>query len=99
MTFNSEVNVEIIRYLAFLSVLIYFCFEYFDNKRIKDEREEFIKLKTFELSQKVSLAALTVMSALLMFYPTLPGYAAILVFVFSFMYAEIFGKLYFRKKY
>ena len=93
------INLEVIRYLAFFSVLIYFCFDYFESKRIKDEREELIKLKTFELSQKVTLAALTLMSALLMFYPALPGYAAILIFVFAFMYAEIFGKLYYRRKY
>jgi hypothetical protein len=99
MNSNLEINIELIRYLAFISVIIYFCFDYFDSKRIKDEREELIKLKTFEFSQKVALAALTLLSASLMFFPALPGYVAILIFVFAFMYAEIFGKLYFRRKY
>ena len=93
------IDLDVIRYFAFVSVVIYFSFDHFDGKRIKDEREEFIKLKTFELIQKVALAALTLLSALLMFYPAMPGYVAIIIFVFSFMYAEIVGKIYFRRKY
>ncbi len=93
------INLEIVRYVAFISVIIYFCFEYFDNKRIKDEREEFIKLKTFEFIHKVTLVSLSLLSFGLIFIPDIPGFLAILIFVFSFMYAEIFGKLYFRTKY
>ena len=90
---------DFIRYLAFVSVIIYFIFDFLDGKRIKDEREEFIRLKTFELIHKVSLTALTLLSLSLALYPELPGSIAVMIFVFSFMYAEIFGKLYFRSKY
>ncbi len=92
-------NSEYIRYLSLISVVIYFCFDYFDGKRLKDEREEFIRLKTYELISKVSITSLTLFSLALIPYPEIPGSLAVLVFVFSFMYAEIFGKLYLRSKY
>jgi hypothetical protein len=92
-------NVELVRYLSIISVAIYFCFDYFDGKRVKDEREEFIRLKTFELIHKVTITALTLFSVAVILYPEIPAALAVLVFVFAFMYAEIFGKLYLRSKY
>ena len=90
---------ELIRYLSLVSVVIYFCFDYFDSKRIKDEREEFIRLKTYELIHKVTITTLSLFSILVVLYPEIPASLAVLVFVFSFMYAEIIGKLYLRRKY
>lgn len=92
-------SVELIRYISLISVAIYFCFDYFDGKRIKDEREEFIRLKTFELIHKVTITTLTLFSLAVVFDPGIPVSLAVLVFIFSFMYAEIFGKLYLRSKY
>ena len=37
------VPTEYLRYFILLSVVIYFVFDYFDQKRIKDEREESYK--------------------------------------------------------
>jgi len=88
-----------IRYLAVISVVIYFVFEYFDKKTLKDEREELIRLKTFELMQKLNLWALTAMAGVFFFYPEISAIFPLMALVLTSLYGEIFGKIYFRKKY
>jgi hypothetical protein len=88
-----------IRYLAFASVIFYFLFEHFDKKIVKDEREELIRLKTFELMHKLNLWSLTAIVVLIFFYPTMPAILPVMILVFTSLYGEIFGKLYYRRKY
>ena len=92
-------NYENIKYFIFGSVLIYFVFEYFDRKKLKDEREEFLKLKTFEWVQKISLVSMTLLSLIYLFYPGMPAFVPLIVLVITTMYAEIFAKFYLRRKY
>ena len=87
------------KYFIFASVLIYFIFDYIDQKKIKDEREEFLKLKTFEFVQKVSLFSMTILSVAYLLYPAMPAFVPLIVLVITTMYTEIFAKLYLRKKY
>jgi hypothetical protein len=90
---------ENIKFLRFASGIIYFIYEFFDRRKIKDEREEFLKLKTFEWVQKISLFSMTVLSVVYLLYPQMPAFVPLIVLVITSMYAEIFAKLYLRKKY
>lgn len=89
----------LIRYLSFVSVLLYFVFDYYESKRIKDEREEFIRLKTFELIQRLTIVSLTLIAISFIFYPAMPAIFPVMVIVLASLYGEIFGKIYFRRKY
>ena len=95
----SYEQIQWLRYLIFASVIIYFIYDYFDNKKIKDEREEFLKLKTFELVQKVTLFCVSVLALSYVFYPEMPAAIPIVTIVLCSLYTEVFGKLYLRRKY
>jgi uncharacterized membrane protein len=95
----SIIPFEYIKYFIFSSVIIYFIFDYLDQKKLKDEREEFIKLKTFELVQKTTLAVVSLISVAYLLYPSMPAYVPIILIVISSMYTEVLGKLYLRNKY
>lgn len=95
----NYVTSESIRYFIILSVLIYFVFDYIDQKKIRDEREEFLKLKTFELMQKVTLFSVSLLSVAYVLYPAMPAYVPIIIIVVCGMYTEIIGKTYLRRKY
>lgn len=95
----NTISFNYIRYFIFASVIIYFTFEYFDRRKIKDEREEFLKLKTYELVQKVTLLFVSLLSITYLLYPEMPAFVPITLIVICSMYTEIFGKLYLRSKY
>lgn len=95
----NYIEFQYIKYFIFASVVIYFIYDYFDQKKIKDEREEFLKLKTFEFVQKVTLFCVTLLAVSYFLYSDMPAYVPIMVIVICSMYAEIFGKMYLRRKY
>ena len=64
---------ELPRYLVLVSVLIYFAFDYFDAKRIRDEREELIRLKTYALLQKLTMLTITAVALLFSIYQVKPS--------------------------
>lgn len=97
MSLNFE-SILIFRYICLISVLIYFLFEFFDRKTVKDEREELVRLKTFELMQKLTMGSLTGIALLFVWDPQMPAIFPIIVLVVASMYGEIVGKLYFRKR-
>ncbi|MBY0452359.1 MAG: hypothetical protein K2P92_04930 [Bdellovibrionaceae bacterium] len=90
---------ETLRYFIFASVLVYFIYDYFDQKRVKDEREELIKLKTYEYVQKISLFCICLLATAYLLYPQMPTFVPLIVLVVTSMYSEIFAKLYLRRKY
>jgi len=92
-------NHDWVRFLALASLAIYFVFDYFDKKVIKDEREELIRLKTFELMQKLNLWSLTAIAGLFFIYPQMSAFFPFIILVLASLYGEIFGKLYYRRKY
>lgn len=92
-------NFSYIQYFISLSGIIYFIFDYLEQKKIKDEREEFIKLKTFEMTQKVTSFSVAVLAVAYLLYPPMPAFVPIILIVMCSMYAEIFGKYYFRRKF
>lgn len=95
----NYVTGEYIRYFIIISVIVYFIFDYIDQKKIRDEREDFLKLKTFELVQKVTLFSVSLLSVAYVLYPAMPAYVPIIIIVVCGMYTEIIGKTYLRRKY
>lgn len=95
----NYIEFQYIKYFIFASVVIYFIFEYIDDKKMKDEREEFLKLKTFEFVQRVTLTSVSLLAVAYFLYPEMPAFVPIIVIVLCSMYAEIFGKLWLRRKY
>ena len=79
------------------STVFYIAFDLFERKRIKDEREELIHLKTLELSHKITVALLAVFAAIYWRYPDFEGRWVLISVVLSLLYTEVLGKFYFRK--
>ncbi len=89
--------VNLLRILIFVSIGCYFIFDFFDGKKIKDEREELIRLKTLELVSKVTVWTLTLLALLYIFKPDIDAFYLLIALVLSSLYTEIFGKLYYRQ--
>ena len=87
-----------IRIVALLSVLIYFVFSFIDGRRVKDEREEMIQLKSLELAHKATLGVLAVTSVIYLFAPWMDALYVIQAIVLSALYTEMFGKIFYRAK-
>ncbi len=62
-------NFNFLKLALLITVGIYFIFEHFDEKQIKDEREELIRLKTFELVHKMTVATLCLITGAYLFFP------------------------------
>jgi cbb3-type cytochrome oxidase subunit 3 len=89
----------LLRLLLILTVIIYFVFDHFDQRRVKDEREEMIRLKTFELVHKCTTFTLCFLSVLYFLFPSMPVLYPLFAVTLSFLYAEIIGRFYFRRKF
>ncbi|MBF0209124.1 MAG: hypothetical protein HQK53_19875 [Oligoflexia bacterium] len=85
--------------IILISIIVYFIYEYFEGKQIKDEREEWIKLKTFEFVQKANTCTLLLLSIAYFFIPYINGMVIIMILIISSLYTEIAAKLYYKKKY
>ncbi len=92
-------NFNLLRLALLVTVGIYFIFEHYDEKQTKDEREEHIRLKTFELVHKVTVSTLCLVAGSYVFFPEMNALYPLLALMFSFFYTEIIGKLYFRRKF
>lgn len=92
-------NFEFVRWALLASIAIYFVFAFFDSQQVKDEREELIRLKTFELVHRATTSALMVISFVYFCLPSLNAIYPMFMMVLAFLYTEIFGKIYFRRKF
>ena len=92
-------NFDLLRLVLIVTVVIYFIHDYFQAKQIKDEREELIRLKTYELVHKTTTSTLCVLALVYFFFPAMPALYPVLAVVLSFLYTEIIGKVYFRRKF
>lgn len=88
-----------LRGLAMVSVILYFVFGFWDSKRIQDEREELIRLKSFELMHKLTLISVTLAAVVILWNPDIAATYPVMLVVLASMYGEIFGKLFYRRKY
>jgi O-antigen/teichoic acid export membrane protein len=89
----------VFRILVFASLFVYFGFDALERRRIKDEREELIRLKSLELVHKTTTVALSAMVVFIALWPHTPALIPIVCLILATMYVEISGKIYFRKKY
>jgi len=85
--------------ILIFSLIMYFVFDYFEKKRVKDEREELIRLKTYEFVQKANILALLLLSVAYFFTLSISGVFIIFVLILSSLYTEIAARFYYRKKY
>ena len=81
-----------------LSLLVYFLFDQFERRRLRDEREILIHLKSLELVQKVTLVAISGLAAIYLVWPGMNALIPILSVVLASMYTEIVGKIWFRNR-
>ncbi len=88
----------LIRSIAIASVVIYLIFDFVDGKRVKDEREELIQLKSLELAHKATLATLTAAALFYLFFPWVNSFYIILALILAALYTEILGKIFYRRK-
>ena len=92
-------NLNFLRWALLVTAGIYFIFDHFDQKQTKDEREELIRLKTFELVHKATVVTLCIVAVAYLLVPEMNALYPLLALMFSFFYTEIIGKLYFRRKF
>jgi hypothetical protein len=92
-------NIETIRWILLVTILIYFVFDRFDSRQIKDERENLIQMKTYELVHKVTTTILLIIALIYVFLPSMNALFPVLALSLAFLYTEIFGKIYYRRKF
>lgn len=80
-----------------LSLALYFIFDAFEDRRVRDEREDMIRLKTYRFVQRVSTWSLVALSLLYIYDRDIPGIVFLLVMVLASLYAEIAGRVYWRR--
>ena len=83
---------------AWISVALSFVYDHFEKKRVQDEREELIRLKTAAVGQKLQLAVILLCSAALSWEPTLSPIVPLMALIGSTVYGEILASNYFRRK-
>lgn len=90
---------QLIRLALIITVAIYFIYDKYDEKIVRDEREEYIRLKTYELVHRVTTSLMCIVALAYFFDPTMDALYPVLSIAFGFLYTEIIGKIYFRRKY
>lgn len=98
MKFSLE-NLGLLEYLILASVIVYGIFTYFDRKVVKDEREEMIRLKALEMVSGIQGWTIFGLVIYMNFFKILTSMQLIAIMIAISYYAEIFGELYFRRKY
>ena len=91
-------NLLSIRSIAFVSVVFYLIFDYLDGKRVKDEREELIQLKSLKFAHQATIITLAPLSLCYWLFPWVSSIYIIFAVILAALYTEIWGKLYYRSK-
>ncbi len=86
------------RCLAIGILVAYFFFDYFDGRRVKDEREELIRLRSLEFAHKAGMGTLAVLALAYVFFPAIDVQLVILALIASSLYSEIAAKIFYRWK-
>jgi hypothetical protein len=85
-----------LRGIALLTLAIYFLFDYLDGRRVRDEREELIRLKALEFAHKANMGVLTVLAFLYASHSRVNAQLVILSLIASALYGEIAAKVFYR---
>lgn len=83
--------------LILLSLIPYVIFHISQCKK-KDEREEFIALKSFKVVQRIMIVALFILASVNFFHQELNTQLILTVSILSGLYSEIVAKLYYSRK-
>ncbi len=89
---------SLIQTLLIASIAAYFIFDFFEDKRVYDEREELIRLKTHTIVQKTSSWSLAALTVLYIYNRDIPGIVFLVAMVLASLYSEIIGRVYWRSK-
>ena len=92
-------EVNIIQIFIVVSLAFYWIFDFFDNRQVKDERYELIRLKTIEFVQKLTLLVLSLVSVVFLIFPQMPAIVPIMAFIGCSLYGEVVGKLFYRRRF
>ncbi|MGZ3653002.1 MAG: hypothetical protein ACXVB9_18465 [Bdellovibrionota bacterium] len=87
---------DLLRWAALASLAVYFIVDFFDSRRVEDERERLIQLKALELAHKVTMAALTGLAAMYAFRPGVDAQIVILTMIAVALYGEVAAKIFYR---
>jgi hypothetical protein len=82
-----------------ISILIYGAFSRREKKVLVDEREEMIRLKTYEFMNKAQIWTIGLMMIIIILYKEINPMTVLMAMIWASMYTEIAGKIYFRHKY
>jgi hypothetical protein len=88
-----------LRWLALASLAIFFLVDFWDARRVEDEREKLIQLKALELAHKVTMACLTAAAVLYAVSPGLDAQFVILALIAAALYGEVAAKVWYRSKF
>lgn len=89
---------DLLRYSALASLAIYFLFDFWDARRVEDERECLIQLKALELAHKITMAALTLSALCYAARPGLDAQYVILALIAAALYGEVLAKIWYRAR-
>lgn len=90
------VESKIILAVVYIAIFFDIIYKFFDKKRIKDERENLIHLKSLEFMQRVSSAVLAAFAILYIFYPKVNAIYAIIGLSICAIFSYPIGKAFFR---
>ena len=91
--------VEALRWFTFILLPVYFTFDLFDRKQVKDEREELIHLRTMELVHKMTVVIATLLALIYFFWwRDMNAIVPLSLFALATMGVEMVGKLFYRWK-
>ncbi|MEO5667782.1 MAG: hypothetical protein ABIR96_06980 [Bdellovibrionota bacterium] len=91
-------NFFILQTLLILSLVAYFVFDAFEDRRVQDEREELIRLKTHRFVQKVSSWSLCTLTLLYVYDRNQPAIVFLVAMVLASLYSEIAGRIFWRSR-
>lgn len=91
-------NFFILQTLLILSLIAYFVFDAFEDRRVQDEREELIRLKTYRLVQRVSSWTICGLTLLYIYDREQPAIVFLVAMVLATLYSEILGRVFYRSR-
>lgn len=91
-------NYVLLQSLLILSLIVYFIFNAFEDRRVQDEREEIIRLKTHKFVQQVSSWTLSALTVLYIYDRDQPAILFLAGMILASLYSEIVGRYFWRSK-
>ena len=94
-----DLSVFIPKCAILISVIVYLIFHIIQCRHIQDERENLIKHKAFKFSQRLTTTCLLLLAITNFFYKEMSINFVLSTLIFSALYSEIIGSIFFRRRY